>query len=351
VLIAGYFANVRQSGEIGITTIIAALATFCLGALSVQGLWLAAAAAAVVTALLLGLKPTLHRWLEAIEKRELLAALQLLLISVVILPVLPNQGYGPYAALNPQKLWLMVVLIVAMSFAGYVAVKLAGAQGIVLTGILGGLASSTAVTLTFARVGRTHPELQGALATGVVLAWTVMYVRVAVLIAVLAPALLGMLLMPLALMTAVGLIAGWILLRHSGRAQVPPEGLTNPFEIGMALRFGALIAVVMLLSRALQDAFGNAGMLALAFVSGLADVDAITVTVADEAAGHGLTAAVAVAALLVAAGANTLMKCAMATTIAGGAMARWVGITAAATIVAGAAGLALSGVLAKDLGI
>jgi uncharacterized membrane protein (DUF4010 family) len=343
VLVAGYLASVRRSDELGATSVIAALATFCLGALSVQGLWLPAAAAAVVTALLLGLKPTLHRWLQRVERRELLAALQLLLISVVVLPVLPDEGLGPYAALNPQKLWLMVVLITALSFAGYIAVKLAGTSGIIVTGVLGGLASSTAVTLSFARFGRTHPELQGALATGIVLAWTVMYVRMAVLTAVLAPSLLTWLLPPIGLMSLAGLAIGGVLLHRSQRASVPPEGLANPFEIGMALRFGALIAVVILLSHALKNWLGDAGMLALAFVSGLADVDAITVTVANDAA--TLTPTVAVGAMLIAAGANTLVKCGMAATIAGGTLARWVGLTAATSIAAGAVGLWLSGVL------
>jgi uncharacterized membrane protein (DUF4010 family) len=345
VLIAGYWWTIKAYGDLSATSVIAGILTFCLGALAMQELWIVAAAAGVVTALLLGLKPTLHRLLRRIEERELLAVLQLLLISLVILPVLPDEGYGPYGALNPRQLWWMVVLIAGLSFAGYVAVKVAGTQGIILTGIFGGLASSTAVTLTFARLGRAHPPLQRALATGIALAWTVMYVRMGILIAVVAPALLRGLIYPLALMTVVGLAAGLSLLRRADRAAVPEQALTNPFEIGMALRFAALIAVVMLLSHALRDWFGDAGMLALAFVSGLADVDAITLTVGEQA-GAGLAATTASLALLIAAGANTAMKCAMAMALAGGAMARWVALTAVATIAAGLAGVWLSGALA-----
>jgi uncharacterized membrane protein (DUF4010 family) len=341
-LIVARWQVAKVEHDMGMTTVVAALITFCLGALAMEGRLAVAAAAAVVTALLLGLKPTLHRWLQRIEERELLAALQLLLISVVVLPVLPDEGFGPYAALNPYQIWWMVVLIAGLSFAGYVAVRLAGTgRGIVLTGVFGGLASSTAVTLTFARFGRRQPALQGPLATGVILAWTVMYARMAVLTAVVAPALLARLILPLGLAAAVGLVAGLLLLRRPAVAPLPEHQLTNPFEFAMALRFGALLAVVLLVTHALRDWLGDAGLLAVAFVSGLTDVDAITLTVGKLTASQ-LAPIVAVEALLLAAGANTLVKAAMVVAIAGGVMARWIVIVFGATLVAAGLGVWLS---------
>jgi uncharacterized membrane protein (DUF4010 family) len=341
-LMLPHWQAVKAERDVGMTTEVAALVTFCLGALAVEGHLAIAAAVAVVATLLLGLKPTLHRWLERVEERELLAALQLLLISVVVLPVLPDEGFGPYDALNPYQIWWMVVLIAGLSFAGYVAVKIAGTQrGIVLTGIFGGLASSTAVTLTFSRFGQKHRDLHGPLATGVILSWTVMYARMAVLVAVTAPSLLPQLIPPLGLMAIVGLVAGWLLLRRANAAELPEHELTNPFEFGMALRFGALLAVVILVSHALKDWLGDAGLLVVAFVSGLADVDAITLTV-GKLAGASMAPAVALGALLLAAVANTLVKCAMVVGIAGGAMGRWVVAVVAAMLAAGALGLWLS---------
>lgn len=342
-LVLAHWHTMKSDGDIGMTTEVAALITFCLGALVMQGLLAVAAAGAVVTALLLSLKPTLHRWLQRIEERELLAALQLLLISIVVLPVLPNEGLGPYAALNPYAIWWMVVLITGLSFAGYVAVKLGGARnGIALTGLLGGLASSTAVTLTFARFGRRHPDLHGPLTTGLILAWTIMYARIAVLVAIIAPVLLPILALPFGLMALVGILAALLLGRAKAGALAPgDQQLSNPFEFGMALRFGVLLAAVLLLSHALKDWLGDEGLLVVAFVSGLADADAITLTVGDLV-GTGLGTRVAVIALLLGAGANTLMKCCMVVMIASGAMARWAGAIFAAMALAAAVGLWLS---------
>lgn len=346
-LIVARWQAVKLEHDLGITTVIAALITFCLGALAMEGRLAVAAAAAVITALLLGLKPTLHRWLQQIEERELFAVLQLLLISVVVLPVLPNEGFGPYGALNPYQIWWMVVLIAGVSFAGYVAVKLAGAgRGILLTGIFGGLASSTAVTLSFSRFARKQADLQAPLATGIILAWTAMYVRLAVLTAILAPDLLQRLVPPLGLMAAVGLVAGWLLQRRVDGVPLPEHQLTNPFEFGMALRFGALLAMVLLVSHALKDWLGNAGLLAVAFVSGLADVDAIALTV-SKLLGPGLGRDVATGALLLAAASNTLVKWGMVIVIAGGAMARRIGLVVAAMLVAAALGVWLFGAVAS----
>ena len=167
---AAHVAEARASHDYGVTTLIAALITFALGALSVRGEHAVAATAAVLTTIILSLKPILHRWLRRIEQQELTAALKLLLISVVILPILPDRGYGPWQALNPHELWWLVILIAVISFAAYCAVKIAGPErGILLAGFLGGLVSSTAVSLHLARLAAQGIQ-RNIIAAGVLVA-------------------------------------------------------------------------------------------------------------------------------------------------------------------------------------
>ena len=193
---AAHVAEARASHDYGVTTLIAALITFALGALSVRGEHAVAATAAVLTTIILSLKPILHRWLRRIEQQELTAALKLLLISVVILPILPDRGYGPWQALNPHELWWLVILIAVISFAAYCAVKIAGPErGILLAGFLGGLVSSTAVSLHLARLAAQGIQ-RNIIAAGVLVASATMFVRVLVLTAVLNPGLAKSLSLP-----------------------------------------------------------------------------------------------------------------------------------------------------------
>src|SRR6266508_2819624 len=189
VMIVAHVLDVRADRDVGITTVIAALLTFALGAIAVQGHEAVAAASAVITAVILSLKSFLHGWLKKLEETELFAALKLLLISVVILPWLPDRGYGPWNALNPHDIWLFVVLIAGISFAGYFAMKLAGStRSIIVTGLLGGMVSSTAVTLTFARLaGRGN--IRPLLCAGILLAAAVMFPRILLEVAVINPGL------------------------------------------------------------------------------------------------------------------------------------------------------------------
>ena len=169
-MLAAHIAEARASHDYGVTTLIAALITFALGALSVRGEHAVAATAAVLTTIILSLKPILHRWLRRIEQQELTAALKLLLISVVILPILPDRGYGPWQALNPHAVWWLVILIAVISFAAYCAVKIAGPErGILLAGFLGGLVSSTAVSLHLARLAAQGIQ-RNIIAAGVLVA-------------------------------------------------------------------------------------------------------------------------------------------------------------------------------------
>jgi len=322
VLVIAYRQERQEDRDVGITTLIAALITFALGALAVRGYATLAAAGAVATTVLLSLKPTLHRWLRRLEAEEFHAALKLLLISVVVLPVLPNQGYGPWGVLNPYHIWWMVVLIAGLSFAGYIAMKAVGTErGILLTGLLGGLASSTATTLTFARLAR-RIQLGRVLAAGTLVASATMFPRVLVEVAVINPQLLPALVPPLALMTLTTVGYGlWLWRRHRAQPHTGKLPLHNPLELTSALQFGLLLSVILVLAEALRAWLGDAGIYLLAFVSGIGDVDAITLSMARMST-QDLPAAVAEHAILIATLTNTLMKGVLVIAIAGGEMAR-----------------------------
>lgn len=319
VLTTGYVVNLRRGDEdVGITSLVAGLLTFMFGALAVMGEVAVAAAFAVVTTLLLNYKPLLHRWVSALETEELRAGIKLLLISVVLLPILPNQGYGPWEALNPYAIWWMVVLIAVISFVGYFAIKIAGARrGTVFAGLFGGLASSTALTLHFSRMSRRDTALAPMLATGVLLACGTMFPRMLLVASVLNPDLFRLLLVPavvMALLTYLPALMYWRAQSHQKTEAASP--LKNPLELKAALSFGLLLALVMLLGKALQNWFGEAGVLVLAAASGVADVDAITLSLARMSQ-DDLVMPVAVTGIVIAAAVNGLVKGGMATFVGG----------------------------------
>jgi uncharacterized membrane protein (DUF4010 family) len=332
-LVAGYAFAARRSTDVSVTSLIAGLVTFVLGAAAVLGYPAEAGAAAVVMTILLGYKPELHRWLATIELQELRAALQLLVISVVVLPILPDRGFGPWQALNPYDIWWMVVLISAISFCGYVAMKRVGARrGAIVTGLLGGLASSTALTLHFARTAHRQASGERALAVGILLACGTMFPRIAVVAALVDRDVVVPLALPLAAMAAI-VYAGALL--HWRRGSV--EGhrtaveLSNPLELGSAIGFGALLAVIMLAARSLEAALGEPGVLALAAASGIADVDAITLTL-SQLAGGGTPLNIAAFGIVLAAAVNSVVKAALALVVGG----RTLGVQAGVPLVAAA---------------
>lgn len=318
-LVAGHLRAARDRRDVSITTLVAGLVTFALGAATALGFTAEAAAAAVVAALLLGYKPELHRWLRAIEARELRSALKLLLISVVILPVLPDRGFGPYDALNPHEIWWMVVLISAISFAGYLAMKIVGvSRGALVTGLLAGLASSTALTLHFSRLGRRRRELAPMLAPAILLACGTMFPRMLVVAGLVYTPMFRALALPAAAMALVVLAAAFTLHRRdrSREAAAAAAPVSNPLQLGAALGFGLLLGIVMLVARWMEAQFSAAGVLAIAGISGLSDVDAITLTLARMGESE-ITAALAAFAIVVAAAANSLAKGALALVIGG----------------------------------
>ncbi|MGD2136743.1 MAG: MgtC/SapB family protein [Gammaproteobacteria bacterium] len=328
ILTAAYISTLEHEEDVGITSLIASMLTFVFGAMAGLGEIAPAAAFAVLTSLLLGFKPQLHHWVGVLKGRELRAGLQLLLISVVLLPILPDQGYGPWQGLNPYEIWWMVVLIASISFVGYFAIKIAGtSRGALYTGLFAGLASSTAATLSFSRAARRNPASAPFLATGVLLACGTMFPRMLLVAALLNRQLLQPLSVPAAVMALVtygSALYYWQLGGgNDGHGAEPP--LDNPLELKSAVVFGALLALVTFLGKALKAWLGTAGVLMLAGASGVADVDAITLSLARMSQDE-LGTGIAVIGIVIAAAVNTLVKGAMAAGIGGKVLGLRVGL-------------------------
>jgi len=314
----------RRGADVSITTNIAALVAFGLGAVAGTGAMLPAASAAVVTALLLGVKQELHHLVERIERTELLATLRLLLISVVVLPVLPDRGLGPWEALNPYRLWWMVVLVSGISYVGYFATRLVGARrGVLLTGLLGGLASSTATVLSLSRQARDTAVAPSLVVSGMLAATAMMFPRTLLIATVIAPEMFRTLALPLLSATVVAAAAAALYARgsHPDEEAHPAETHhANPLDIKTAIKFALILAPVMLLARALKDWGGGTGLYLLSGVSGLVDIDAIALSLATMTANAQTTTAVAQASILLATVVNTLVKPAIAFTVGGKAV-------------------------------
>jgi uncharacterized membrane protein (DUF4010 family) len=335
-----FLAKQREDGDWGITSLVAALLVFVLGSIAASGELLVAASTAVIAVMLLSYKPQLHHLISRLQVDELRAGIKLLLISVVMLPVLPDRGYGPWQALNPYQIWLMVVVIATISFIGYFAVKIGGARrGILFTGLFGGLASSTAVTLHLSRLGRHSHEVIPVAASGILIACGTMYLRMLIVVAVLAPALLAPLWMPVSVMAAVTYLPLLWYRRHALNASLgTASNLQNPLELKVALTFGAVLTAVMLLSVALRQAYGDAGLMTLAAVSGIADVDAMLLSLVGMT-GDSLAPRLFVMGCVIAAGVNSLVKGLMSWMIGGRAL----GLRAAGPLMlAGPLGIMLS---------
>jgi uncharacterized membrane protein (DUF4010 family) len=308
VLVLAVYALSAYRGEPGMTTEVAVLLVYLIGGLIYwDQVWLAVALGVTITGLL-ALRPTLHGLAARIEQEDIFATLKLAVVSAVILPLLPDQAYGPLQVLNPFRIWLMVVFISAISFSGYVAIKLLGPRrGIGLTGLLGGLVSSTAVTLSFSQRSREAPSLGSHFALGIIIASTTMYPRIALEILAFNPTLAGRVWLPLALLTALGLGGALYLWRAARQWQEETSAFANPFRLGPAIQFGLIFGLVLLLTKAAQVALGDTGVYLASFLAGLAGVDPIALSMA-QLAGQAISYEVAAQAVLLSAAANTLAK-------------------------------------------
>ena len=342
LIAAGYVLNVRATQDYGLTTELALLTTYALGAGAVLGLAFEAAAAAIVMSLVLGFKAEVHRVVEGLERHELLATLQLLLIAAVLVPLLPNRDIGPWNALNPRTVGMLVLLIAGLSYLGYFAVRVLGPRlGVLLTALFGGLSSSTAITVAYARRARVLPTHAPLLGAGIALAAATMVPRLAIEIAVVNATILADLWPTFLVLAAVPLLLLARVAFGKQRAQPDTEiALGNPLQLRTALTFGVLLSVLFVAAAALQEQLGDAGIYMTAAVAGLVDVDAVGLALA-RGAGRGIDAAVAERAIVVAVLVNTASKAALAAALGGGAMLR----TAAATLLAALAAAAATAAL------
>ena len=304
------------------TTTVALVLCFLYGVMIWHGQRQVAVALAMVTTVLLYFKAELHDVSRRLTRQDIVSFLQFALITFVVLPVLPDQGYGPYHQLNPYKIWLMVVLTSGLSLAGYATLRLAPQSSAVpLLGLLGGLVSSTATTLVFARQVRGDAKQADSAAVIITLANLVVLGRIAVFAAVIAPSILPV----LGPVLAAGLVAGaapplrgWLAMRKS---KAPSPELDNPVGLRHALMFGAIFAVVLVVSAAFHDRAGEMGVYAVAAISGLADMDAIALSTFNLTGGGQLSAGQAAIAVVIALTSNMVFKAALVLVIAGRAMA------------------------------
>lgn len=321
MMVAAYL-RVPQEADPGTTTVAATVVCYGLGALVWYHHTQLAVALAVTTTVLLYFKAELRGVTQNLTRQDLVSFLQFAVLSLVILPVLPDQGYGPYAALNPAQIWWMVVLISGLSLAGYAALRLAGErQGALLTGLFGGVASSTATTLTFARHARRRPELLSVATLVILTANWVVLVRLSILVGVITPALLPLAAQVLGLAALAGMPLLFWHWRHLQSRELPELALSNPTEIRAALGFGVLYAGVLFAAAWLSDWAGSHGVYAVALVSGLTDVDAITLSSLRLFGLGTLSGREALTAILLALLANIGLKTGLTLVIGGGGLA------------------------------
>lgn len=323
------------------TGIVAAMATYVLGAYAVLGDVRIAAGSAVVVTLLLALKQPLHAWVRNLTWEEIRAGLILLAMSFLLLPILPDRTIDPWQAVNPAEIWLLAIIIAALSFVGYIAVKAIGDRaGIVLVSLAGGLASSTAVTMTLARLSRDGGGGRGSdlmLAGGVLLAAAVMVARVFFIAVLFNQSLAYSLAWPLAAAAAVFLVAAGLLFWRSAGAAGRSSALTlrNPLDLAVALKLAGFIAVITLVSKIAVGALGDAGAYVVAAISGIADVDALTLSM-SRMAGSGIAVEAAATGIAIAAGVNTISKCVMAAAVGSRGLAIAASAVSAIALIAGA---------------
>ncbi|QEY59769.1 MgtC/SapB family protein [Pseudomonas sp. C27(2019)] len=320
--VMAYRVRMDHMRNYSITGIVGLLLTFCFGAVAVAVDIAVAATAAVITTIILDNKQEIHSALNRLQEHELDAALKLLLISVVMLPLLPNESIGPSNMLNPYEIWWMVVLIASISFVGYFAMRVGGTEkGILFTSLFAGLASSTALTLHFSRLARQTPVLSPLLASGILLACGTMYLRILLYCAMISPQLLGSLVLPVLAMTSVLYLPALLIWRthHNGTKVEQPILHSNPLDLKSALVLGAVLSLILLMASVLQQWLGNTGIYLLATVSGITDVDAITLSL-TRMSQMGLDSRTAIIGIIIAASVNNIMKAGMAVSLGGKAM-------------------------------
>ncbi|MBK5298082.1 MAG: MgtC/SapB family protein [Vicinamibacteria bacterium] len=316
LVVVAYAAASRR--DVDGTTEVAALVVLASGVLAGNGEMRLASGVIALTVLLLVEKSRLHALVRLLDDRGFRAGARFAVLALVVLPLLPEGPYGPMGGVRPRALWALVLFFSGLSFSGYIARTIVGDRyGITVAGLLGGLVSSTSVTLTYSRLSR-EPGAEGArLASGALAACAVLFVRVALAVAVLNPTLLPHLVPLLVTPLAVGAAAVWLSMRRGASAGAPPQAPSNPLQLAAALQMAAAFQIVLFLFEGVNRRFGNAGLLASAFALGLTDVDALTASMTDRVAG-GLAPEVGAVAIAAGILSNSITKLGIALAIGRG---------------------------------
>jgi len=356
-----YAVSYFRDGEGGITTEISILITFAIGVMAHLRLYAVAAALTIVVALVLYLKGSTEELNRRLESGDILAVLKFAIISFVILPLFdpafsvvigdaplvasflaPGSPLAAIELINPHTVWLMVVLISAIGFTGYLSTKILGSRkGIGLTGLLGGLVSSTATTIEFAKRSRDAAAHSLPYALAVFLACSTMFPRILVEVMVINPRLLGPLSIPMGAMALGGFAVSFFIWKISGSEKTDDVPMKNPFYIMPAVKFGLLYAAIVLFARVMEAVAGQGGLYIVSALSGLTDVDAITLTMGQISRQDPSKNSQAAVAITIAAFSNTVMKCVMAVAIGSGRLRKAAILGFAAILFAGTAGLAV----------
>ena len=306
----GYFGESWQRDHIGITSEIAIVISMMIGVLCYREELGLAVALGIATTVILSIKVETDRFVKALSREEMYAALQLAVISAIVLPVLPDRGLAepPFDVLNPFNIWLMVVFISGINFVGYVFARLVGQQGIEISGFVGGMVSSTAVTLGFSERSKREPDLARSLGVAIIISWTVMYARLLVLVWVLDQELFLHAWLPLTISAVVGLAYSAFLYLKQRRDEKGDIKLKNPLDLRSAVRFGLLFTAVLLISRVAEFYFGEVGLMVSSMISGLTNATAVTLSVSELSRQTAIGLDVATQALLLAIVANLVSK-------------------------------------------
>jgi uncharacterized membrane protein (DUF4010 family) len=326
--------RIQGTDNFSATNLVAGLLTFMLGAYATAGSMTVAAASAVVMTAVLAERTILHDFLRGLRWEELRGALILSVMTAVLLPILPDRTVDPWGALNPHEIWLMTVLVGVVCYVGYSGMRLAGPnKGLLFGGLTGGLVTSTTVTWTFARMAKRDSSLQAPVLAAVLTAWIVSLLRMTALAVVIAPALLSILAAPIAASVVLLLVLAAIAYYFAGRSPSHSLTLQDPLELSLLLRFCGLLAVIMLLSKFAGTFQG--GTFALGGLSGLLDVDPITLAMARQA-GNGTAIQIAAETILIAGATNGVSKAVLAQVFGGWRLGSMLSAAALAAIVAGA---------------
>jgi len=303
-----YFKDIEK--DVGITTEIASIIAFIIGVLVYYNHIYISIFIALLTTTLLALKPILEKFAKSLSLEDIISILKFLLVVVVIYPLLPDRNFGPFDAFNLKSIWKVVIIVSTLDFIGYVLIKWKGAKTLWITGVVGGLISSTAVSYQLARKTKEYPKLLYQSSIGIALAWTIMNIRVIILVGLISLELAKAIFLPLVLASIIFLIIIFIKYRENFAHYSSDSGIniSNPFELWSALQFGIIYAFIKFSIEFLDHIFGSKGIYLASFISGVIDVDAITLSLANIVKENPSSIEIATKGILIAVISNSFFK-------------------------------------------